>query len=166
MALPPRFRYPLPYDVVVGRLVSMSTSSTSPGQALHNGAVWKRIDALCRSKKVTTQQLAAAASVTWAAAKRWRLPPEKKGAMPTGENLRAIAGVLGVTTDELLGIYDGNEPTSASWTDFKKTRVYAQLTEKERVRVAATPFVEDAEPDVEAWISAGQAHINARKRAS
>lgn len=140
--------------------------STNNDQPTSEGsAMWERIDALAKRKGVTTQQLADAADVTWAAAKRWRQPKTKGGSEPSGENLRAIAGVLGVTTDELLRIYDGYEPQFASWQEFKGTETYKRLSVEQVKRVAATPWADDAIPTLSSWLAIAEAHLSATKKA-
>lgn len=142
----------------VATLVSVTASASSPGHAL-----WERIDQLCKERGVTTTDLQRAAGVTWASAARWRKPPEDRGATPTGANLVAIAGAFGVTVEELLGIYDGNEPAGEAWAAFKQTAAYASLTDEERRRVAATPWGPGAYPTLTAWVAVAEAHRAARR---
>jgi transcriptional regulator with XRE-family HTH domain len=141
----------------------MATDPTSSNSKPEAPALWARIDELCTRRGVTTQALAEAAGVTWAAAKRWRLPPEKNGSEPDVWNVAAIAGALHVTVDELLGIYKGNEPDFESWREFKKTAIYGLLTERERVLVAASPF--DVAPPLASYLALAEAHITARSKA-
>lgn len=135
-------------------------ASESKGGA---GAIWERIDDLAVKKGVTTQQLATAAGVTWAAAKRWRQPKEKGGAEPSGENLGAIAKVLEVTVEEILQVYDGHEPTFGTWQAFKATDAYARLTPEQRKRIAAHWWAEDEEPTLASWLAMAEAHLAARR---
>lgn len=128
--------------------------------------LWKRIDRLCEEKGVSTTDLAKAAGVTWAAAARWRKPPEagKKnaGSVPKLPQLAAIARALSMTIDELRGIYEGHEPTGAGFEAFKGTTVYKSLSSDELIRVLATPLPED--PPLASWLLAGEAQIAARKK--
>lgn len=128
-------------------------------------AMWERIDELATRKKVTTQQLATAAGVTWAAAKRWRQPKERGGAEPSGENLGAIAKVLEVTVEEILQVYDGHEPPFSSWAAFKATDAYARLTVEQRKRIAAHWWADGEEPTLASWLAMAEAHLAARKTA-
>jgi len=130
--------------------------------------LWKRIDRLAREKHVTTTQLAKAAGVTWAAAKRWRKPPgdgKNDGSVPELPNLAAIARVFSMSIDELRGIYEKHEPTGEGWDGFKKTTVYKSLTPDEIVRVMATPFPDGSNPPMSAWLAIAEGHIAARPKA-
>lgn len=125
--------------------------------------MWERIDGLAKRKGVTTQQLADATGVTWAAAKRWRQPKDEGGSVPKGHQIRGIAEALGVTVDELLRVYDGFEPAHESWSRFKTTETYRRLTDTERQRVAATYWDDGAEPTLSAWLAIAEGHIAARR---
>lgn len=157
------FGYPLrAIESVCTIGVSMATPQTSDTARPVAPALWARIGELCTRNGVTTQALAEAAGVTWAAAKRWRLPPEKNGSEPDVRNVAAIAGVLRVTVDELLGIYSGNEPDFESWREFKRSAIYGLLTERERVLVAAAPF--DVAPPIASYLAIAEAHLTARAK--
>lgn len=126
-------------------------------------AMWERIDELAKRKNVTTQELAEATGVTWAAAKRWRQPKDEGGSDPKGTQLRGIAGALGVTVDELLGVYDGAEPVGDAWARFKDTDTFRRLSEEERRRVATTFWTDEHEPTLSAWLAIAEGYIAARK---
>lgn len=126
--------------------------------------MWERIDALAKQRNVTTQEIAEAAGVTWAAAKRWRQPKDAGGAVPRGQQLRGIAKALGVTVDELLRIYDGYEPPFDSWEAFKSSSAYERLSEEQRKRVAAHPWSDDETPTLASWLALAEAHNAAQRR--
>lgn len=158
--------YLLPCDDSARQIGHMSRDRSAKPESqpgLEGSATWERIDALAKRKKVTTQQLADAAGVTWAAAKRWRQAKGKGGSEPTGENLTAIAGALGVTTDELLRIYDGFEPPFESWASFKQSAAYERLSPSQRTRVASHPWDEGEEPTLASWLALAEAHASAKK---
>lgn len=138
-------------------------SAKNDQSASEVSTMWRRIDELATKKGVTTQQIAEATGVTWAAAKRWRQPKDEGGAEPRGGQLRGIAKVLGVTVDELLQVYDGEEPTGEAWGRFKATDTYRRLTEDERRRVASTFWTDDHEPTLSAWLAIAEGFIAARK---
>lgn len=125
--------------------------------------MWERIDELAKRKNVTTQQIADATGVTWAAAKRWRQPKDEGGAEPKGVQLRGIAEALGVTVDEILRVYDGFEPAGESWLRFKETDTFKRLTAEEHKRVAATFWSDDHEPTLGSWLAIAEGYIAARK---
>lgn len=157
--------YPLPaidgsrqsHDMARVR-TAFTSQPTSKGPAL-----WERIDELAKRKNVTTQELAEATGVTWAAAKRWRQPKDEGGSDPKGTQLRGIAGALGVTVDELLGVYDGAEPVGDAWVRFKDTDTFKRLSEEERRRVATTFWTDEHEPTLSAWLAIAEGYIAARK---
>jgi transcriptional regulator with XRE-family HTH domain len=126
-------------------------------------AMWERIDGLAKRKGITTQQIAEATGVTWAAAKRWRQPKDEGGAEPKGAQLRGIAEALGVTVDELLRVYDGYEPRGEAWLRFKATDTFRRLTSEEVKRVAATFWSDDHEPTLSAWLAIAEGYIAARR---
>ena len=70
----------------------------------------ERIDAIAKAEGITTTQLAQAAGVTWAAAKRWRLPPPQ-GAEPRAAHLHAIAELCEVAIEDLLESSDASTPS-------------------------------------------------------
>ena len=62
--------------------------------------------------------------------------------------LRAIAGALGVTVDQLLGIALGREPTYDAWAAFLETSEARGMSDEERKYVASRRFPDDHEPTV------------------
>jgi len=120
---------------------------------LSGGTLAERIDEACQLAGINTTQLAAKTGVTFAAAARWR----KGRADPRGEHLRTIAEVTGVTVDELLGIYDGNEPPFEAWEELQATPIWETLDPKQRKFLAALPWPNGVKPTLAAYLLAAQA---------
>ncbi len=117
-------------------------------------ALGRRIDAIATEKDIDTTQLQKAAGVTWAAADRWR----KGKARPKIGHLRAIARVLGVKLDDLLGPED-YEPPYAAWLAFLETPTGKEIARSpERKRWLATQyFPDDEEPTVATYLTLAEA---------
>ncbi|WP_297446840.1 helix-turn-helix transcriptional regulator [Acidiferrobacter sp.] len=90
-----------------------------------------RLRRLREAKKLTLQQVADAVGCTKAYI--WELEM-REGQRPTAERVQALAKVLGVTMEDVMG-----EPMSqvpeASPADVAFFRTYAGMTEDEKVRV-------------------------------
>lgn len=115
-------------------------------------ALGERIDAIATEKGITTTALQKAAGVTWAAADRWR----KGKAWPELGHLRAVARVLGVTLDELVGS-DGYEPPYAAWRAFLETPTGQALSAEERRWLATQWFPGDEEPTIATYLMLSEA---------
>jgi transcriptional regulator with XRE-family HTH domain len=100
-----------------------------------------------------------AAHVTWAAADRWR----KGKAWPDIGHLRAVARVLGVTIDDLLGP-DEYEPPYEAWRAFLETSTARALSPAERRWLATQFFPDDAEPTLAVYLTLAEARHGLRKR--
>jgi len=69
---------------------------------------------------------------------------------PSAATLRRIAEVLGMTTDELLGMAEGQEPPFSAWSEFLQALAGRgdKLSSRERRKLAMMHFEEDEEPTV------------------
>jgi transcriptional regulator with XRE-family HTH domain len=122
-------------------------------------ALGERIDAIATEKGITTRKLQDAAGVTWAAADRWR----KGKAWPEISHLRAVARVLGVTIDDLLGP-DEYEPPYEAWRAFLDTPTAKKLTAAERRWLATQYFPDELEPTLSVYLTLAEARHGLRKR--
>lgn len=116
----------------------------------------ERIDEAARRAGVSTTQLAKAAGVTWAAAKRWRQDPPK-GSIPQPENMAAIAEVCGVTIEEIMGVAAGQAPPFPAWERFLDTPTGRELAPAHRRTLAALPWPPGQQPTVAAYLMAAEA---------
>lgn len=121
-------------------------------QPIEGEALWERIDSATRRAGKKTSDLARAAGVTWAAAKRWRMPPHvergKSGSEPGLEHLYAIAKELGVTVDELRGLIDEYNPPGEAWARFLETEEGRSASEAELRALRSIIWPPDVEPTV------------------
>lgn len=122
----------------------------------------ERIDLACRLAGVSTTDLAKTAGVTWAAAKRWR----KGTATPKANHLGVIAGVCGVTVEELLGVMDGQDPPFAAWDEFvaQVARDGVPLSSDERRALQSILWPDGTEPTVTTYQMARAMLATARRR--
>lgn len=127
---------------------------------VQGATIGERIDEAAKRAGITTQQLASAAGVTWPAAKRWRMGES----VPKSENLHAIARVCGVTTEELLGILDGQEPPFAAWGAFLETPTGQALSDAQRRSLAGHPFPPGQEPTVATYLLLAEAFKTLKTR--
>ena len=130
-------------DPMAGRL-----SEPQAEPSLLTGAdLGERIDAAATRAGVNTTQLAKAAGVTWAAAKRWRAG----ASAPKSDNLAAIAEVCGVTLEELLGVAEGQDPPWEAWEAFIETAEGGAMTAGERRALQAIPWPPGRAPTVASY---------------
>lgn len=137
----------------------MSTRHQDPSDsAVSTDELSKRIDDAANRAGITTQDLATAAGVTWTAAKRWR-----RGTRPRVGHLRAVARVLGMTLDELVG-ESGYEPDFPAWIEFLDTPTGRELSPDDRRWLATQWFPDDQEPTVSTYLVMAEARRTMRAR--
>jgi transcriptional regulator with XRE-family HTH domain len=77
-------------------------------------ALGQRIRAALAEKEKGISDLQHAAGVSWPSAQAW----VQGRSYPGGEHLRAIAEVLGMTVEQLVGIARGEDPPHEAWRAF------------------------------------------------
>lgn len=70
---------------------------------------------------------------------------------PSADALAALAEVLGVTVDELLGVAEGQDPPFEAWAVFLATPEGQTLTEGERRALAGLPWPPGTQPTVASY---------------
>jgi transcriptional regulator with XRE-family HTH domain len=115
---------------------------------LHGSHVGERIDDALVQKGWTRQKLAKELDTRWQTVDDWI-----SGKHEPKRFLRRIAEVLGVTTDELLGVAEGQDPPFDSWRDFLATTEGQTMTEDERRMLRSIAWPRGRAPTVGAYLA-------------
>lgn len=86
-------------------------------------------------------------TVRWQTVQYWVLGRS----VPTGERAAALARVLGMTLDELLGVAAGQDPPFAAWREFLASPEGQSMTPGERRTLQAIAWPPGTEPTTAAY---------------
>jgi transcriptional regulator with XRE-family HTH domain len=123
---------------------------TTPGvrRPLNGGTVGERIDDALAQKGWTRQRLAKELGTRWQTVDDWI-----SGKHEPRRFLRRIAEVLDVTTDELLGVAEGQDPPFAAWPEFLATDEGRAMTEDELRMLRSIAWPRGRAPTVGAYLA-------------
>lgn len=116
--------------------------------SVRGATIGERISTSRGRRGWTKAELARRIGKSWRLLHKW----ESGEQSPDRESLQLLAGVLGVTIEELLGVAAGQDPPFASWPEFVASPPGSEMTPDERRALQSFAWPQGTEPTVSGYV--------------
>lgn len=118
---------------------------TPPSGGVTIGA---RVSALAKARGLSKSELARRLKTSYRMVHKWTSGAQ----LPERESLLKLAGVLGVTIEELLGVAAGQDPPFEAWGEFLASDQGVTITPDERRALQVIPWPPGQEPTITGYL--------------